>query len=117
AEPFGDLAHQVQLFEHWRPLEPCPQGCEFLARSDDRALSTRRSKMTRQPASVATGHDRYAEPVQPFDQRLVAAPVLLEAAELASDERTSPGPSRFLEIRGGAVVSDQRIGHDHHLAG
>src|SRR5439155_3884872 len=47
----------------------------------------------------------------------MAAPVLLEAAELASDERTSPGPSRFLEIRGSAVVSDQRIGHDHHLAG
>src|SRR5947208_13680185 len=43
--------------------------------------------------------------------------MLLEATELASNQGPSPGPRRFLEIRGGAVVADQGIGHDHHLAG
>src|SRR5207248_7823825 len=117
AEPFRDLAHQVLLLERGHPLDPLPEGCEFLARPDDRALSAGCPKMPRQPPTVATGHDRDAEAIQPFDERLAAAPMLLEATELASNQGPSPGPRRFLEIRGGAVVADQGIGHDHHLAG
>ena len=116
-ESFGHLADQVLFLERRDELHLLVQHREFLARPDDGSLSTSASQVPGKPPGVTVGDDRYAVAVQPFRQRLVRPPVLLERTELAGDQRPRPWSRRLLKICRGAVIPDEGIGHHHHLAG
>src|SRR5260370_42674121 len=98
-------------------MDTLAQGGELVTRPDDRPLRAGSSQVAREPPRVAAGHDRNAVAVEPLRQGLVAAPVLVKGAELASDQGPCPRATRLQEVGRRTVVANQWIGPDNQLSG
>jgi hypothetical protein len=84
---------------------------------DARPHGTRRTQVAGQRPRVHTRERGHPRLFQIACKRPAGAPVAVGAAQLPDHEASHLDPLRFAVLRADAVVPDQRVGHDHYLAG